>query len=440
MQPKTKIQHAAVHICKYLSPLSEKQKEYAIKNLFPKLAYATKSSGFCLECGESIDIKKIVRKRVVCDCCGKTLKVEYTRKRSLDLKDYRFSTSELIQYGIYDFQVIRTWEFCTYYKKGKKKHVWNWEVCRNFYDKSGKEVHVSRMLTSWGNFQSDLVLRNHMAGTYYGLKNYSIASELHYPETELRSEYIQKGIDHKLISGLSLKVLIQDFNYSEVETVVKAGYIELYRKWKTDYVIRYFSSLKICIRNKYKIKDVRLYLDLLKALDRLKLDLYNAHYVCPENLKAAHDFYIDKVKKIDEAREAQRRIEEAEKLKREKTFNAKLFKKEKQKFFDLLFKQNNIEITALKSIREFKTEGDELNHCIHRSKYYIEKDSLILSAKVEGKRTETIEVSLENFKIIQCRGYDNKPSPFHNDIMKLVKSKIPLIRKKAINNKQLKSA
>ena len=436
MKPKTKIERAAVEICEHLSPLSKEQKEYAIKNLFPKLAYATKSSGFCLECGENIDIKKIFRKRVVCDCCGEKLKIEYTRDRTLNVKDYRFSTSELIQYGIYDFQVIRTWEFSTYYKKGKKKNVWNWEVCRNLYDKSGKQVNVARLLSNYGNFHGSFSIRK--SNYYY--KNYNIGSDLHYPETELRPEYIRKGIDHKLLSGISLEILLKDFNYSKVETIVKAGYFELYRKWKTDYILRYFSSLKICIRNKYKIKDVTLYLDLLKALERLNLDLHNAHYVCPKNLKAAHNFYIDKVRKIDEAIEAKRRIEKDEKLKREKSFNEKVFKKEKEKFFDLLFQKNNIEIAPLKSIKEFEVEGDELNHCIYRSKYYLNKDSLILSAKIDGKRTETIEVSLENFKIIQCRGYDNGPSQFHNDIMELVKSKIQLIQKKAINNKQLKSA
>lgn len=435
MKPKTKIQFAVVELCEHLPKLSQDQIDYAENKFFPKLAYATKSSGFCLECGGSIDIKKIVRKKVVCDCCGETLKVEYTRKRTLDLKDYRFSISHLIKYGIYDFQVIRTFEFCNYYKKGKKKKSWYWEICRNFYDKSGKQVNVSRLLSNYGNFQSDLVLRDNTTTGYYR-QTYNIDADLHYPETELRSEYVRKGIDHKLLSGTSLEILIKDFNCSEVETVVKAGYIELYQKWRADYVVRFFSSLKICIRNKYKIKDVTLYLDLLKALDTLNLDLHNAHYVCPENLKAAHDFYIDKIKKLEEAREAQRAIEQAEKLKREKTFNAKLFKKQKQKFFDLLFQVNNIEITPLKSIREFKTEGDELNHCIYRSKYYLEEDSLILSAKVEGKRTETIEVNLENFKIVQCRGYNNDPSPFHDDIMKLIKSKIPLIRKRIIHGKK----
>lgn len=444
MKPQTKIQHAVVELSKYLPELSKEQENYALQNLFPKLAYATKSSGFCLECGQSIDIKKIVRKRVVCDHCGETLKVEYTRKRKLDVKDKRFSISDLIQYGIYDFQLIRTFEFCTYYKKRKKKRIFSWEVCQNWYDKSGKEVNICRLLSWAGKFQGELTLRSNRASGYYGYKkNYDIAADLHWKEPALRPEYIQKGINQNLLSGNSLKLLIKDLKYSQIETVIKAGYVDLYTAFEIDYVIRFFSSLKICIRNKYKIIDPTLYLDLLKALDKLGLDLRNAHYVCPENLHSAHNYYIKKVREKEERERLIRqeiiKIEEEKKALRKKNFTQKTYEKEKSKFFDICIKSKNIEIKPLLSIKEFQIEGLELDHCVYDNDYYLKENTLLLSAKVNGVRTETIEINLKSFKILQCRGYDNQPSKFHDQIFNLMQKNINKIQRAARSKPKQKS-
>ena len=42
---------------------------------------------------------------------------------------------------------------------------------------------------------------------------------------------------------------------------------------------------------------------------------------------------------------------------------------------------------------------------------------------------ETIEVNLETMEIIQARGYDNEPSSYNKDILKIVKRKLPEIKK-----------
>lgn len=437
MKPKTKIQFAVVELCEHLPELSQDQIDYAENKFFPKLAYATKSSGFCLECGESIDLKKIVGNTVVCDHCGETLKVEHTLKRTLDAVNYRFSISDLVQFGIYDFQIIRTFEFCNYYKKGRKKKTYNSEVCRNFYDISGKEVHYSKLCSYYGTFQGLLELRKcttSRGGYGYYRNNYNIAADLHYPESNLRPEYIQKGIDHNILCGISLKMLIDDLKFSEVETIIKAGYEKVYKYFGAKNICKYFSSLKICIRNKYKISDPGIYFDLLVALEKLGLDLKNAHYVCPLDLHKAHNYYIDKAASTEEKRQIANRekmeAEEKAKALRVKNFTEKTFKKEKEMFFDLQFSKNKIVIEPLTSIKEFEKEGTELKHCIYKNKYYLKENTLLFSAKVKGKRTETIEFDLNQSVLLQCRGYDNKDSKYHKDIMNFFKTKIPLIRKR----------
>ena len=49
---------------------------------------------------------------------------------------------------------------------------------------------------------------------------------------------------------------------------------------------------------------------------------------------------------------------------------------------------------------------------------------LILSAKINGVRIETIEVDLRTFSIVQSRGKHNQNSKFHDEIIKLLQNNI----------------
>ena len=42
-----------------------------------------------------------------------------------------------------------------------------------------------------------------------------------------------------------------------------------------------------------------------------------------------------------------------------------------------------------------------MHHCVFSNQYYLKEDSLILSASIEGKRIETIELSLDTMLIAQ---------------------------------------
>jgi hypothetical protein len=89
----------------------------------------------------------------------------------------------------------------------------------------------------------------------------------------------------------------------------------------------------------------------------------------------------------------------------------------------------------LQSIDEFKEEGDELKHCVYTNEYYLKEQSLILSAKVDGKRVETIELKLPELKIEQSRGINNKSTEHHDQIIKLVEKNLKQIRKIVIQNR-----
>ncbi len=68
------------------------------------------------------------------------------------------------------------------------------------------------------------------------------------------------------------------------------------------------------------------------------------------------------------------------------------------------------------------------HHCV--GSYHTKTDSLILSACIDGKKIETIEVSLTQLRVIQSRGVCNKNTKYHNRIVNLVNQNISLIEER----------
>jgi hypothetical protein len=118
--------------------------------------------------------------------------------------------------------------------------------------------------------------------------------------------------------------------------------------------------------------------------------------------------------------------EEIEKL-REKEAD---FAQSKGKFFGILFSDGTITVRVLESIEEMILEGKFMHHCV--GDYYSKEDSLILSATIDGKRIETVEISLSRLAVIQSRGVCNKNTEYHDQIIGLVNKNIPLIERRLV--------
>ena len=58
------------------------------------------------------------------------------------------------------------------------------------------------------------------------------------------------------------------------------------------------------------------------------------------------------------------------------------------------------------------------------------ENSLILTAVVNGVKTETIEINLDRMEIVQCRGMQNQASPYHDKIVSLMNRNIHLIKER----------
>ncbi|MCP1996686.1 PcfJ domain-containing protein [Flavobacterium sp. HSC-61S13] len=425
MKPKTKIQKVVCGFADTLPKLTNDQFEYACSKFFEKMCYRTKNTAFCLECGSDIDVNKIHRNKVECTKCNSTLKVTTTKKRSYDSPFFYFAIADLISNDQYDFQVVRIFEFRKYHKKGIEANVYGSEVCQNWYNVDGKRVINSCLITSFGNFQGDIEIRTE---SYW--KSYEVSPDLYCKTSKFRPEYKRLGIDHNL-KHLTLIPLVNKIRCcTKTETLIKAGYCGAVNKCTDNNLNKFWPTLKICLRNQYKIKDSSMYIDYLNLLEYFKKDLRNSKFVCPKNLKKEHDLLMNKKRKILQKAEQEREKvrSEARRVKIEK--NQIEYTRNKGVFFGVAFSKNDIEIKVLESVQEFKEEGDIHNHCVFTNEYYNKEDSLVLSAKVKSKPVETVEISLSKMKIIQSRGLGNEASKHNKEIVSLVKKNLHIIKQR----------
>ena len=83
-----------------------------------------------------------------------------------------------------------------------------------------------------------------------------------------------------------------------------------------------------------------------------------------------------------------------------------------------------------RQVDEFYEEGKAMHHCVYANAYYNNENSLILSARIDERRIETVEVDLRTLKVVQSRGVCNSNTEYHDRIIKLVEDNAEQIRKR----------
>lgn len=419
-----------------LPPLTRHQIEYAKTHVFPMLAYRNKVSGWCTNCGSEIKFDRNSNaKYVVCPHCGKRLEIENSKQRK-----YRFRAYFTIVCTFGGYQVVRHF-FCT--KKIRKSMSPEYEmdeVVQNWIEPSGKETIVARSTIAFTqyydfwNMESEMSIKYRRGYYSYCGSRYDIDNTVIYPNVGLLKEVRRNGLKSlKEYDILSANRLISSLlSDRETELLVKHHQKELIvHKIRTSYhnkslsTLKHPEAIKIACRHKYIVRDASMWLDYVEMLEHFGLDVHNPHYVCPLDLKEAHDRLL-----------ARKQREEA-KIKREKMIaEAKQYEEKYQSakapYFGIVFGNENIVISVVQSVAEMATEGAEMHHCVFAMKYYAKDKSLILSAKdKKGNRIETIEVNLDTFKVVQSRGVCNQNSPYHDQILKLMEENMYLIKKAA---------
>ena len=235
------------------------------------------------------------------------------------------------------------------------------------------------------------------------------------PKVKLSDTLKRNGFEGKCYDIAPTSLIPALLTDSRAETLMKAGRTEHLRYFlsRARTIDEYWPAYKITLRRGYDIMDIALWCDYVDMLRRLGKDTHNAYYVCPEDLQAAHDTAQRKLQAQQE--------KEAEARRRQKAMeNEERFQALKAPFFGVAFTDGTIQIRVLESVQEYIEEGQALHHCVFTNEYHLKEKSLILSARIEGKRIETIEVSLETMQVIQCRGLMNQNTEYHERIIELV--------------------
>ena len=417
MKARTKFERQVVAANARLLPVTEKQKEWAFRHTVRHYAFRTSGGRTtCLDCGHRWSETKA--KRCSCPNCRAQLTLVNTYRRKEEENSY-FSVI-MTQDGM---QVQRVFKMRARYCKGKSAQTDVWEIARYWMDENGKTA-LTALQRTMGYYKdcflywSELELRHDNDVYRY------IADCYLYPCYTLIPKLRRNGMKGSFIGIAPQKLMKALLSDSRVETILKCG-----RKRDLKHFFCHpldldfcWPSYRIALRTGYYIEDVEMWVDYLRLLDRCGKDLRNAHYVCPADLKAEHDRYLNKANML---REQEKRTEQIRRARE----NEARFKELKGKFFGLEFTDGTIVIRVLDSVEAYYEEGNALHHCVGQSEYYLKPDSLVFSARIEDRRVETVELSLETFRVLQSRGLCNKDSEYHDRIIDLVNRNVGLVRK-----------
>ena len=419
MKPRNKFEKAVLEQSKYLRPITKTQSKWAFRECIDHFAYRLpKGRTTCMDCGHSWIMNKH-RETCTCPHCRAKLQVKETYERKLQQKQY---FTLLTTCG--EFQVLRMFLLIVGMEKGYEAQTSIIEIGQYWWNMQGRKavVAIQRVLGHYVDtfsYYSPMAIRNDNEAYQH------IAYSSIYPKFKVTDILRRNGFKDNFYGIVPTQLIPALLTDSRVETLLKAG--------RTDH-LRYFlsnkksfeelwQSYKIAVRNGYEIADISLWSDYVDTLRRLGKDIHNPKYLCPTDLKGEHDRRHEELLRQRERKE----IEQKQKKAME---DEKRFKELKSKFFGICFTDGTIQVHVLESVQEHLEEGVSMHHCVFSNAYYLKEDSLILSATIEGKRIETIEVSLRTLEVVQSRGVCNKNTEYHEQIVNLVNANRGLISRR----------
>ena len=423
MKPKNKFQQHIVELSKRLPRITGPQQRWAYKHCFDHIGKRNaKGIITCLECGHSWqgDNSPLADTVLGCKCphCSTQLEIKATRQRVF---------KEIEYFGIITtcdgFQVIRHFHISAYRKAGEQARYSCSEVVQRWLSPNGKEAIIARlrrmsiMYYDLWNFGSELAIR-----PYH--RAHDINPAHFYHRQRVIPEISRNGFNRELHGIEPLALFRSILTSSKAETLLKAGQYQLLKHFVHrgfHNIDTYWNSIRICIRNSYTVEDGSMWCDYISQLHFFGKDTNSPKYACPDNLHKQHDLYMKKRRTYNERQELEKKRQKARE-------NEARFKELKGKFFGIAFTDGTIQVRVLESVDEYMEEGRAMHHCVFDGNYFLRAESLVLSATIDGKRVETVEISLKTLKVVQSRGVCNKTTEYHDRIVKLVKKNMKQIR------------
>lgn len=452
-KPRTKREQMFLDMHYQLPPLTDTQQRWVKEKLFPKQAlYWNNKKVHCMCCGHiyNTDIPPLsvslnVGSKQVCPHCGNNIKLQYWKDNDTKCHGaYREGRMVSFISTHHEYVVVRTFDITKSVPiNGGKPTINMLEVFENWIDAKGKETILSRkyyrspFTFRWSHEDIWGIRKHNAQATGYFAYNdtFDCYGNTFYPYSKVTPILKRNGFRNnltKLSHRINMVELMQSLlTTTFAEELLKTGQQNLLVHWlNTYYPVKstyqnWIHAVRICNRNNYIIKDAQMWLDYLDLLNYFHKDTHNAHYVCPDDLKAAHD-------RLYKKKEHQLLMKElAEKIKQSAKWESQ-YKKARKKFFGISFGNESIHITVLSSVKEFAEEGTKMHHCVFSNEYFnmrTHPNSLILSAKdSKGNRLETIEINIESWRLVQSRGVGNIPSSSHNAIIELINNNMHLLR------------
>lgn len=448
MRPRTKKQWRIVELADTLPDITREQREYAYRHCFKAMAYNCKGEAWCTECGHTFtpDVSELsialeIGDKIKCPHCGEMLTLKNSRKQ----KDI----PERVYYDIIttcgEFQVFRHFVINKAAYKGYETKWYAHEVVQAWMDEEG-HIDIRALPCCIGgedrwNLCGKMEIRDPNRRNIYGYRynRYDIWGKVQWPKIKVLPFLKKRGIKtsfHRCNPRELCRHLAEGSN--KAETLLKIGQyglLDLFLKGRLPW--RVYDSAIVATRHRYKIKDATMWKDMIDMLADERKDIKNPHYICPKNLKTAHDYWLKR--KQAREREAERRrcqrIAEAEARRNEKI--KEKYKELQQMFSGWIFGSEEIHLHIIDNMDELKDEGEVMHHCVWTN--YREMDGwVIVSARDnEDQRIATIELSIKDWRVVQCRAKHNAKPERYEEIMDVMNSSINEVRRRYERQKQL---
>lgn len=467
MKPRSKIEQHFAELAGKLPPLDEKRKEWA-KGLFPAQTkyYSRRGNNcefWCQCCGAIVPTlgKWLLHDYAVgkwtCPECGAECEVlpQYsggfnhdrntrTGERSKPSDDIKLVTMVDVFQGV---QVFRTFEVYRWNGRDGSDENGRWrtkptefayyEIFQNWVLDDGKEIITSKRYTrsvwsmSWNHCSEwGIGKHNDHCGGYYQFDDvYDLQGNYIFPGRRLTPILRRNGMSARFIGQHDMdpaKLAVRLLKDNAFETVFKQGQLRMAGYLLNNEQVAvgdFLNVLSICTRHGYKIADPCLWFDYLDDLRFLGMDTHSPVYLCPKDLREAHDKTNRRRQRIEERRREEERAKEAKKWEER-------YAVAKAPFLGIAFGDDTVSITVLQTVEDVRLEGKAMHHCVFSMGYYKKPDRVLLTAKdMEGNRLETIEVGLDPFKVLQSRGLQNKATKEHQRIVSLVEANMDAFRR-----------
>ena len=421
MKPRNQKQQHIVELSGRLRPLTTPQMNWALNSTINHYGYRLKSGMCtCMKCGH----EWLENRNGMCLCpeCGTRIEIKDTKERVIRDKSY-FNVITTIE----GYQVVRMFLMMVEMRKGMKAKPAFLEIGSYWIDNKGNTtvVGLQRTLGPYIDsfaFGSPLEIRRDNDAFRH------IADEWVYPRIKVTDTIKRNGFKGSCHHIHPLTLFQELLTNPKAETLMKSNEIELLRylcfrpSYKAD-INTYWNTIKIANRNGYKVNNSQMWMDYIKMLERCGRDIQSPKYICPTNLQEEHDRYLRKVHILEDKKKRAEDIRKAQE--REASF-----KEQKEKFFGIRINDGEIEVKVLESVEEYRQEAESQHICLFSAAYDQREDSLILSARIDGRIIETIEVDLKILKVVQSRGVCNQNTEYHDRIIRLINANTHLIKER----------